>query len=87
MADEWDTDRARLARYRSDLLPLAHQRTEAALAAYRGGKSSLSDVLSARRDELDMRLTALQLEKDTAQVWAQLNFLIPSAPAAEEASE
>jgi outer membrane protein TolC len=87
MADEWQTDRARLARYYNDLLPLAQQRTEAALAAYRGGKASLSEVLAARRDELDTRLQALHLEKDTAQVWAQLNFLFPSVPAAEDASQ
>ncbi len=47
------------------------------LAAYRGSKASLMDVLSARRGEIDARQQALQLEADAARVWAQLNFLVP----------
>jgi outer membrane protein TolC len=47
------------------------------LGAYRGGKSSLSDVLVARRNETEVRLQALQLQADTARLWAQLNFLFP----------
>jgi hypothetical protein len=34
-------------------------------------------LLLARRSEIDLRLQALQLEQDTARLWAQLNFLIP----------
>jgi outer membrane protein TolC len=75
---DWESGRERLARYRRDLLPLASEQTEAVLAAYRGGKSSLADVLGARRNELEVRLQSLQLEADTARLWAQLNFLFPS---------
>jgi hypothetical protein len=35
----------------------------------------LSDVLVARRNEIDIRLQALQLEAETARLWAQLNYL------------
>jgi outer membrane protein TolC len=76
---EWQSGRERLQRYQSELLPLATQRTQAVLAAYRGGKASLADVLAARRGEIDTRLQALQLEADTARVWAQVNFLFPLA--------
>jgi outer membrane protein TolC len=75
MIDEWRNDRERIARYRRELIPLAGERTAAELAAYRGGKTGLTDVLAARRNELDVRLQALQLEADTARLWAQLNFL------------
>jgi hypothetical protein len=34
-------------------------------------------VLQARRGEIDARLQALQLEAETARLWAQLNFLVP----------
>jgi len=34
-------------------------------------------VLLARRNEVDLRMQALQLEMDTARLWAQLNFLVP----------
>ena len=50
---------------------------EAAIAAYRGRKSDLGTVLAARRNEIDVRTQTLQLEMDTARVWAQLNFLLP----------
>jgi hypothetical protein len=45
------------------------------LASYRGAKASIVDVLLARRGEIDIRLQALQLEAETARLWAQLNFL------------
>ena len=63
------------ALYADSLLPLARERTAAALAAYRGGKGTLADVLAARRNELDVRRDALMLERETARLWAQLNYL------------
>jgi outer membrane protein TolC len=63
------------------LLPLAGDRSGAALAAYRGGKATLGEVLTARRNQLEVHLQALQLEADTARLWAQLNFLYPSGGA------
>ena len=77
MISEWENNRERIARYERDLIPLAQQRTLASIAAYRGGKTALSDVLNARRNEIDMRLEALQLQTDTAQLWAKLNYLFP----------
>ena len=77
MVAEWENDRERGARYARELLPLAAERTQATLGAYRGAKASITEVLIARRSEVDLRLQALQLEMDTARLWAQLNFLIP----------
>ena len=74
---EWGNGRERRSRYERELVPLARDRTRAALAAYRGGKSSLSEVLAARRNEIEVRMQALQLEMDTARLWAQINFLFP----------
>ena len=76
--EEWENGRERRARFERELLPLARDRTQAVLAAYRGGKGSLNDVLAARRNEIEVRIQALQLETDTARLWAQLNFLLPS---------
>lgn len=78
MLNEWQSNRERQARLEQDLLPLARSRTTAALAQYRGGKVLLADVLAARRGELDARLQVLQLEADTARLWAQLRFLVPA---------
>jgi outer membrane protein TolC len=77
LLNEWDNSRERHARYQREFIPLARERTMATLAAYRGGKSALADVLSARRNEIGVRLQALQLEATTARLWAQLNFLFP----------
>ena len=78
MINEWENDRERSARYERDIVPLAQRRTLAGIAAYSGGKALLADVLSARRNEIDVRLQALQLQADTARLWAQLNFLLPT---------
>ncbi|WP_322400385.1 TolC family protein [Massilia luteola] len=78
LLDGWRSARRRLARYRHELEPLAAERSAAVLAAYRGGKAALADVLAARRNELDVRLQALQIEGAAAQRWAQLNYLYPS---------
>ena len=77
MVAEWENDRERLTRYEKQLIPLAKERTRASFAAYRGGKASLTELLLARRNEIDMRIQALQLETETARLWAQLNFLLP----------
>jgi outer membrane protein TolC len=78
MVDEWENNRERFARYERELIPLASQRILAATSAYRGGKSSLADVLAARRNEIEVSLQALQLAADTDRLWAQLNFLFPT---------
>ena len=78
MIAEWENDRERSARYERELLPLATERTQATLGAYRGAKASVTDVLLARRNEIDVRMQALQLEMETARLWAQLNFLLPA---------
>jgi outer membrane protein TolC len=78
MLQQWQSHRERLARYDSALLPLASERTRAALAAYRGGTGPLTGVLESRQGEIDTRLERLRLEMDTARMWAQLSYLIPA---------
>jgi outer membrane protein TolC len=77
MVAEWESNRERLRRIEDGLLPVAAQRSDAALAAYRGNTGTLSAVLEARRGEREARMQALQLAADAARAWAQLNFLIP----------
>lgn len=82
----WQSGRERLVRYAREIIPLSQARSEATLAAYAAGKSSSNDVLRARRDEIDVRLRALDLESNTARLWAQLNFLFPDDEAGPEAN-
>jgi outer membrane protein TolC len=77
MVIEWQSNRERLTRHDSSLIPLTSERTRAALAAYRGGAGSLTTVLEARRSEIDARMERLRLAMDTARLWAQLNYLNP----------
>jgi outer membrane protein TolC len=77
---EWENGHERRSRFERDLVPLANARTEAAIGAYRGGRSSLAEVLTARRNEIDVRLQALQLAADTARLWAQIDYQFPSGP-------
>lgn len=74
----WQSSRERLARYDSTLMPLAAQRTQAALTAYRAGTGTLTSVLEARRAAIDVKIDRLRLEMDSAQVWAQLTYMIPA---------
>jgi outer membrane protein TolC len=78
---DWETATARLKRFDDALLPLARERAQLALAAYRGGTGSLSSVLDARRMELDLRLQKLQLAADQGRAYAQLIYFLPEEPA------
>ncbi|MEO8004971.1 MAG: TolC family protein [Betaproteobacteria bacterium] len=82
MVHEWQNNLERTARFQDRLIPLARERTKAALGAYVGNKASLTDLLLARRSEIDVRLQALQLEMEAARSWAQLNFLFPDGAGA-----
>ena len=88
LLNEWQNGKERLIRFRDELIPTMHQRTEAALTGYRTGKGDLASALAARRDEIEVRLQALTLEMETARSWAQLSFLIPDqsvfAPAKDQ---
>jgi outer membrane protein TolC len=75
MLHEYESNRGRIARYEREIVPLATARAEATLAAFRGAKANANEVLAARRAELEARLQQLQLESETARLWAQLNFL------------
>ena len=80
MLQEWETAKGRVARYEREIVPLTAARAEATLAAFRGGKATVNDVLAARRAELDARLQALQIEAEAARTWARLNFLVVENP-------
>ena len=83
----WRSDLDRLKDYDTTLIPLAADRTSAALAAYGGGKSSLSSVMEARLAEIDTRIERLRIEMETASLWVELEYLIPDEPAARSSTE
>jgi outer membrane protein TolC len=78
---EWEVSSARLKRFDDTLLPLARDRVTLALAAYRGGISTLATVLEARRMEIDLRLQKLQLAAEQGRARAQLIYFLPDGAA------
>ena len=78
---DWRAGLQRLAHLDAQRQPLAGQRIEVALAAYRGGREGLGAVLQARRDALSLALERLMLERETAGLWARLEYLFPNTSA------
>jgi outer membrane protein TolC len=75
-AADWTYAGDRVARFEKNVLPLARERAELALAAYRGGRGDLSTVLEARRAETEIELSRLAAELERARAWARLNYLL-----------
>ena len=72
---DWSTAGRRIERFDTVLLPLARERAEAALAAYRGARAELGGVLEAERSRTAIELARLQAQAERARAWAALNFL------------
>jgi outer membrane protein TolC len=73
----WRSARERTERYEHELLPLADDRAEAALAAYRGGRGELQAVLTALDAAIEQRIVYTELENNLGQSWAALHFAFP----------
>lgn len=74
---DWEAATSRIKRFDDTLLPLTRERTQLALAAYRGGQGPLTAVLEARRIEIDLRLQQLQLAAEQGRAYAQLLYFLP----------
>lgn len=77
----WQGVRNRLQLHDTRLLPLASDRIQASLAAYRGG-GMLASVLEARRAYIDTHLERLRLERDAGRALLQLDYLLGGQDAA-----
>jgi outer membrane protein TolC len=73
---DWTFAGERAQRFSKAMLPLAQERAELALAAYRGGRGELASVLEARRAQTEAELSRLAAELERARAWARLNYLI-----------
>ena len=77
MISDWEISHERARRFETLLLPLTRERTELALAAYRGGRGDLAAVLEARRAEIETLLSLHAAELERGRAWARLNHLVP----------
>lgn len=78
---ELDSDLARYttlkqqrARLQNTRLPLARQKVDLQMASYRSGQSDLNAVLGARRELIETRLRAIELESEQALLTTKLYF-------------
>ncbi len=67
--------RERLRLYATELLPLAQERRELALAAYGSGRGGLRAALDAVAAEIDTRMARIELQAAIANAWAFLHLL------------
>ena len=72
---EWRRGRERLEHYTSDLVPLAHDRSRAALASYSAGRGDLRSAIDALTQEIDTQLNYVQLQGSVARAWVFLHLL------------
>jgi outer membrane protein, heavy metal efflux system len=72
---EWHGLKRQIARKEQEALPLAHDRAQVALAAYRGG-GPLQPWLDARRDELELHIEHARHLGELGRVWSALAYLL-----------
>lgn len=80
-----DSLNARLAKFKVTALPAAEQQAALAVADYRAGTGALTAVFGARKMQVETQLRALELEKEAALTWAQLEYhVLPHEMASNE---
>jgi len=72
----WTSLGQQVRRHREALLPLAHDRSALALAAYRAG-GDIQPLLQARRDEITHHTDYARMLTEYGQAWAALAYLMP----------
>jgi outer membrane protein TolC len=75
MLTEWEQLGAQVEQYERDLLPLAHERSRAALASYRAGRGDLRGALDAYQQEIEFVIEHAELVNERGRAWAFLRYL------------
>jgi outer membrane protein TolC len=71
----WDAARQRIQLYEMERLPLARQRSQAALSGFRAGKTELSAVMASHVAELEVQRGYVDLMRELGQAWVYLRYL------------
>jgi len=72
---QWRLGRERLRQFSQDLLPLARDRSRAALASYSSGRGDLRDAVDALAEEINLQLEDIKLQASVARAWVFLDLL------------
>jgi outer membrane protein TolC len=71
----WQSGRTRLQHFEKEILPLARDRSRAALNSYGSGRGDMRSTLEALSEEVDLQLEYIQLEGDVTSAWTFLHLL------------
>jgi outer membrane protein, heavy metal efflux system len=74
---DWEVLGEQVELYNGELLPLARERSRAALAAYRAGRGDLDPALAAIEQEAEAHIEYASLLDQRGRAWAFLRFLVP----------
>jgi outer membrane protein TolC len=72
---QWRFGRARLQNYSREILPLARDRSRAAIASYSAGRGELGAAVDALTEEINAELEEVQLQGSVARAWVFLHLL------------
>lgn len=75
MLENWEAARDRLQLYERVRLPLAHQRSQLALATYKAGRMDLRSALTTLTEEIELQRTRAELLGNLGHSWAFLTYL------------
>jgi outer membrane protein TolC len=75
MITQWEQLGEQLRQYEGELLPLARERSRAALASYRSGRGDLRLALDAYRQEIEFVVEHATLLNERGRAWAYLRYL------------
>lgn len=71
----WDAARRRIELYEAERLPLARQRSQAALAGFQAGRTELAAVLASRLAEIEVQRGYVDVKQELGQAWVFLRYL------------
>lgn len=80
----WDAARQRIELYERERLPLARQRSQAALAGFQAGRVEFLSVLASQVTEIELQRDYAELLKALGQAWAFLKYLEPGQESSHE---
>lgn len=75
MLATWETANRRIGLYEHERLPLARQRSQAALAGFQAGRIELLQVVASQVAEIELQLGYAELLRQSGQAWTFLRYL------------
>jgi outer membrane protein TolC len=75
MLTQWEELGERVRQYEQELLPLARERSRAALASYRAGRGELRLALESYQQESEFIIEHAELLNERGLAWASLRYL------------